>query len=105
MNEAMAQDDEVARSLLGSIDDEKDKGPRLSDYTPEVQRLDIVTDLLQSLIATTIAAAGGKPGRTRPAKRPETAFARAKDALILARHGSLLDEVAEAQARWSALHN
>lgn len=103
--EAMAQDDELAEELGEAIGNHKDTGPRLAEYTLEAQRLDEVTDLLQKLIATVIAVVGGKPGHARPAKRPETAFTRARDARALARHNSLLDEVATAQERWSATHN
>lgn len=99
--EAMAQDDELADGWLDSLDSHKDTGPRLAEYTLEAQRLDLVTDLLQKLIGTLEAVHGGKPGRVRPAKRPETAIQRAKDARTHARFTSLLDEVAEAQVRWS----
>lgn len=102
--EAMAQDDELAGESVGALADHKDTGPRLAEYSQESQRLDVVTDLLQSLIVTTVAANGGKPSRVRPAKRPETAFTRAKAAMEQARFTGLLDEVAEAQKRWSARH-
>lgn len=102
--EAMAQDDDLAQELGDAIGNHKDTGPRLAEYTLEAQRLDLVTDLLQGLTATLVAANGGKPGRVRPAKRPETAFTRAREAATMARFNSLLDEVAAAQERWSASH-
>lgn len=105
MNEAMAQDDEVARGLIDSIGDHKDTGPRLAEYTLAVDRLDVISDRLAELTAVVLSVAGGKPGRLRPARRPETAFSRARDAQVLARHNSLLDEVAIAQERWSASQN
>lgn len=103
--EAMAQDDDLAREAGDAIGKHKDTGPRLAEYTPEAQRLDVVTDLLQNLIGTLVAVNGGKAGRVRPAKRPETAFTRARDALVESRFNSLLDEVAAAQERWSASRN
>lgn len=103
--EAMAQDDELANELGDAIGNHKDTGPRLAEYTLEAQRLDEITELIQQLTATVITIVGGRPGRIRPAKRPETAFTRARDARALARHNSLLDEVAAAQERWSASHN
>lgn len=104
MNEAMAQDDELAAEFIGTIEDHKDPGPRLTEYTLTVERLDVLSDQIKSLAATIISVAGGKPGQPRPAKRPETALSRARDARALARHNSLLDEVAAAQERWTASH-
>lgn len=103
--EAMAQDDELAREAGDAIGKHKDTGPRLAEYSPEAQRLDTVTDLLQNLIAALLAVNNQKPSRVRHAKRPETAFTRAKAALAEARFNSLLDEVADAQKRWSAAQN
>lgn len=102
--EAMAQDDELAGEYSDALADHKDTGPRLAEYSQESQRLDVLTDLMQSMIATLVAVNGGKPSRVRPATRPETAVTRAKAALVAARFTSLLDEVAEAQERWSAKH-
>lgn len=104
MNEAMAQDDELAAEFIGTIEDHKDTGPRLAEYTLTVARLDVLSDQIKSLAATIISVAGGTPGQPRPAKRPETALSRARDARALARHNSLLDEVAAAQERWAASH-
>lgn len=103
--EAMAQDDDLAREAGDAIGKHKDTGPRLAEYSPEAQRLDTVTDLLQNLIATLLAVNNQKPGRVRPAKRPETAFTRAQAALTQSRFNNLLDEVAAAQERWSASRN
>lgn len=98
---ALVDDDLVVEGM--DLDKEPpDTGPSLSEYSAEAQRLDTVTDLLQQLITVTVDAAGGKSGRVRPAKRPETAFTRARAARVQARFNSLLDEVSEAQARWAA---
>lgn len=105
MNEAMAQDDELAREFADTIGDHKDTGPRLAEYTLAVERLDVLSDKVSSLTATVVSAFGGKPGRLRPAKRPETAFTRVRDERVRSRHNSLLSEVATAQERWSAKHN
>lgn len=102
MNEAMAQDDELAREFIDTISDHKDTGPRLTEYTLGVERLDTLSDKISNLAAIVVSAAGGKPGRPRPAKRPETAFTRLRDARAIARHNNLLDEVITAQERWSA---
>lgn len=103
--EAMALDDELAQEALKAVETHKDTGPRLAEYSAEAQRLDVISDLLQVLISNVVSAFGGNPARIRPAKRPETALSRAREALSLARYNSLLDEVEEAQARWAAKHN
>lgn len=95
--EAMANDDELAESL--GPQEGSDTGPRLSEYTPEVARLDVLVDRLSELIAATIQLNGGKAPRVRPAKRPETAFSRAEKRRREQRIGSLIAEVEEAQKR------
>ena len=94
----MANDDELAEMML----DQKpsaDTGPRLSEYTPEVARLDVLLDRLSELISVTIQVQGGKAPRLRPAKRPETAYSRAQKRRTEQRMGSLIAEVEAAQQR------
>jgi len=94
----MANDDELAAMML----DQKpaaDTGPRLSEYTPEVARLDILLDRISELISVTIQVQGGKAPRLRPAKRPETALSRAEKRRTDQRLGSLIAEVEAAQQR------
>lgn len=95
--EAMANDDELAESI--GPQSGADTGPRLSEYTPEVARLDVLVDRLSELIAVSIQVAGGRPPRIRPAKRPETAFSRAEKRRTDQRIGSLIAEVEAAQQR------
>lgn len=95
--EAMANDDELAASFTDTP--AKDTGPRLSEYTPEVARLDVLVDRLSELIAVSIQVAGGKAPRVRPARRPETAFSRAEKRRTEQRIGSLIAEVEAAQRR------
>ncbi len=107
--EAIANDTELAEQLLEAEKKRREKspdtGPRVSEYSPEVQRLDNITDAIAYLTATVINVVGGKARQPRPAKRPETAFTRARQAATMARHHELLDEVAQAQARWAEKHN
>jgi len=95
--EAMADDDELAESLA----DYKPgtSGPRVSEYTPTVARLDIIADRLADLTATTVKLQGGKATPPRPARRPETAMARVQRRRSEAKLGSLIAEVQAAQAR------
>lgn len=101
--EAQANDDELAEMLAGAASS-VDTGPRLSEYTPLVARMDRLTDAMSELIVLVASVAGGKPGKPRPAKRPETAFTRAERRAETARHESLVDEVAQAQQRWAEKH-
>ncbi|WP_417220494.1 hypothetical protein [Arthrobacter sp.] len=100
--EARVNDDELADTMLESVKDLPDNGPRISEYTPVVERLDTLADMLSALQATVIAAAGGKPGRQRPAKRPSTAISRAQKARADRNYTDLLSEVEAAQERWQA---
>lgn len=95
--EAMANDDELADSLGPQT--ASYAGPRVSEYTPEVARLDVLVDRVSELIAVSIQAAGGKAPRIRPAKRPETAFTRAQKRRTDQHIGSLIAEVEAAQQR------
>lgn len=101
--EARVNDDEMAPSMLAAVKkDTPDTGPRISEYTPLVERLDGVTDRLDHLTATVVAVMGGKPGRLRPATRPSTAITRAQKAQKDRRHDDLVAEVEQAQQRWQA---
>lgn len=95
----MANDDELAESFPD--EPAGDSGPRISEYTPDVARLDVLIDRLGELIGVTIQVAGGKSPKIRPVKRPETAFSRAAARRRDRRIGSLIDEVLAAQERWS----
>lgn len=93
----MANDDELAETIVDAP--VADTGPRVSEYTPEVARLDVVLDRISELISVTLQVAGGKAPRLRPAKRPETAYSRAQRRRSEQRIGSLIDEVVAAQQR------
>jgi hypothetical protein len=99
--EAMANDDELAESFSDQ-EPSKSSGPKLSEYTAEVARLDAILDRLTELIATTVRMNGGKAPRTRPATRPETAFTRAQQRRADKKMSALIAEVEEAQQRAAA---
>ncbi|MGY4543256.1 hypothetical protein ACVWY0_003189 [Arthrobacter sp. UYNi723] len=98
--EAMANDDELAEMLVDQPT-KGDSGPRVSEYSPEAARLDVLVDRISELIAVSIQVAGGKAPRVRPVKRPETAFSRAQKRRSEQRIGSLIAEVEAAQQRAS----
>ena len=97
----MANDDELAESFSDQ-EPSKSSGPKLSEYTAEVARLDAILDRLTELIATTVRMNGGKAPRTRPATRPETAFTRAAQRRSEKKMSALFAEVEEAQQRATA---
>lgn len=103
---AMADDDELVKGLdLSSL---KGRGgrPPLAGYSPEAQRLDNVVDAVNALTRVVLQVVGERPPPAHPVTRPETALTRAERAASEARLGSLVDEVAEAQARAEAAqHN
>lgn len=101
--EAMVNDDELVEMLAQQPS--TSGGPRVSEYTPEVARLDLLVDRLSELIAVSVQVAGGKAPRVRPAKRPETAYSRADKRRTEQRIGSLIAEVEAAQRRASAEDN
>lgn len=99
--EAIANDDELAESLA-DVEPSKSSGPRLSEYTAEVARLDAILDRLSELIATTVQVSGNRAPRIRPARRPETAFSRAAQRRADKKMDSLFAEVEAAQERAAA---
>ena len=96
----MANDDALA-DAVGEQASQGSTGPRVSEYSPEAARLDVVVDRISELIATTVHMHGGKAPRVRPAIRPETAFSRAEKRRTDQRLGSLIAEVEAAQQRAS----
>jgi hypothetical protein len=102
--EAQAQDPEHAAWLLKQPPG-PDRGPAVSDFTPDHAMLVEIRDGLAELIAVTVAVAPGNKYRApTPSKRPSTALTRARAAASKARHLSLVDEVKAAQERWEATH-
>lgn len=102
--DAQAQDPEHAEWVLKQPAG-PDRGPAVSDFTPDHAMLVEIRDGLAQLIAVTVATVpGNKYQRPTPSKRPSTAISRARAAASKARHNSLVDEVKAAQQRWIAAH-
>lgn len=101
---ARVNDDELAEQMLDAYEGAPDVGPAFEDYSPVVERLDVLSDRLQSLEGTLIAVNGGKPPRMRPARRPTTALQRAQGRVTRRRYDSLVDEVTQAQERAANKH-
>jgi hypothetical protein len=81
VNEALAQDDELAALYL-----ERDRGAepaktkrRVTEFTVEAELLSVAVDRLGDLIQAHAASKGGKPRRVDPMPRPVTAIHRARE--------------------------
>ncbi|MEV4902351.1 hypothetical protein AB0K08_13540 [Citricoccus sp. NPDC055426] len=77
-------------------------GPRPSEYTNEVARLDLVVELLQAVNGSLMRLGGEKAPRIREQPRPVTAIAQARDRARWTKHNELVDEVNQARARRAA---
>lgn len=85
-----------ARERLGSKD-EAQKGPKLRDYSPVVERLDRVIDSLGAVMATIVASQGGKPPKVHPQERPKTEFEHAEYRRRMKQHTSLVSRALRSQ--------
>lgn len=94
---AMAEDEEAAEQLLAANGGQMPKPgpPPLTEYTPEVARLDNVVDRLGEVMGAVIGGAGGKPPKIKPAPRPVTALSRVRDRIADAHHNAVVELVAE----------
>ncbi|MFI7608781.1 hypothetical protein ACIBTV_27225 [Micromonospora sp. NPDC049366] len=63
---------------------------RLSEWTPEMERLTDLYDLVNEVIRVLVALKGGKPGNSKPLPRPVSALDRAKARKRQAKHRSLV---------------
>lgn len=90
--EAIANDDAMADQLVEQVP-ETAPGPRLSDWSPEVEALYALVDRVTELIHLTAAVNGAKPGRMQPAPRPVTAFDRARIRRRVRKHRDLVARV------------
>jgi hypothetical protein len=92
--EALVNDEELAEQLLDRDDDEPTPTVRMSEYSPELERLTDLMDRLGELIAV-VAAANGvkKPKLPRPAPRPATASQRLRKRRREDKHRALVARV------------
>lgn len=88
--EAMSDDDDVAAVMLSQPREDRQTGPRLSEYSPEREALDRVLDRLGEVIQAVVASAGGSAPKIKPAPRPHTAVDRARARQAWTRHNSLV---------------
>lgn len=86
---AVAEDEELAAELAKQPE-QKPRTPRLTEFSPEVQVMAEVRDLIATLINVQIARAGKKPSKVKPYPRPETALDRIRRRARYERHQSLV---------------
>lgn len=93
-------DDPEYAAWVASLPEQPQRGPRVSDWTPDVARLTDIYDRLAELIGAVYASNGGKPPSISPSPRPKTAVDRLKAQAQRVRHESLVAEVQAAQERY-----
>lgn len=92
-HEAIANDDEHVAMILEAKERSKtedEAGPRLRDFTSELDALLRAVDAINSNTMAVIAAGGGTPKRVEPQARPTTAFERVAYRRRSAKHQSLV---------------
>jgi hypothetical protein len=79
--EALSEDEEVAEDFLSQAENKKAKGarPRISEWSPELERLTDTVDRLGEVMQAVVASNGGKPPRIRPQLRPKTAIDKVRE--------------------------
>lgn len=106
--EAVTQDDELAEAwLLTHQGDAAAPGRAavpLTELSVEVQLLMQAVRQLERLGNLVLSIGGGKPSGVTDIPVAETALGRARARITWIRHAALVDEVAEAQARWTQLN-
>lgn len=79
--EALSEDDEVAEEVLRHPENKKARGagPRVSEWSPELERLTDLFDRMGEVMVAVVASSGGKAPKVRPAPRPRTAIDRLRE--------------------------
>ena len=89
---AIAEDEELAEELA-RLPEQKSGPPRLQEFSPEVQVLAEVRDLLATLINVQIARAGKKPSKVKPYPRPVSAVEQIRKRQRYQRHKLLVSQL------------
>lgn len=79
--EALSEDEEVAEEFLSTKGNDRPRGagPRISEWSPELERLTDLVDRMGEVMVAVIASQGGKPPKLRPHARPRTAIDRLRE--------------------------
>lgn len=79
LNEAIANDPEMAEILADQPDPSEPWSPRVTEYDLPVILLSQIADGIKALQQTSIAVAGGKPAKVKPFPTPRTAITRLRE--------------------------
>lgn len=92
--EAMVASEEFIEQVMPDDDkDSKDKGPRFSEFSAEVEALFVVADRLGDVCSGLVGLGGKKPKRVNPLPRPQTAYDRVKVRRRREQHNALVARV------------
>jgi hypothetical protein len=89
---AIADDEELAAELV-KLPEQKPSPPRLAEFSPELQALAEIRDLIATLINVQVARAGKKPSKVKPYPRPVSAIERIRRRQKYLTHRSLVDRL------------
>ena len=89
---AIAEDEDLAEQMA-DIPDQKPGPPRLAEFSPEVQVMAEVRDLLATLINVQIARAGKRPSKVKPYPRPVSAVEQVRQRHRYQQHRSLVAQL------------
>lgn len=98
--EALSEDEEVAEDVLSRKENERPRGagPRISEWSPEVERLTDLVDRMGEVMVAVVASQGGKPPKLRPHPRPRTAVDRLREKKRYEHHKKVVARVLIQQA-------
>lgn len=86
-------DEDLAEKYLDQIEDEPAiVEPSFAGYDSKEQKLDMLLDQVNTLIAVTIAGAGGNPPPVKTVPRPRTGLQKVRSRRRQTRHNTLLAE-------------
>jgi hypothetical protein len=102
--EAISDDEEVAEDVLSRPENKRPRGagPRISEWSPELERLTDLVDRMGEVMVAVIASQGGKPPRLRPHPRPRTAIDRLRERKRYEHHKKTVARVIIQQADGTA---
>lgn len=93
LNEAMAEDEQLARHLIDQEPTEEPPVRRWSEYDAQVELLTAIFDRLADIPNAIAAANGGKPRKVPPWPRPVTALEKVRKSRSKAKHRSIVSRV------------
>lgn len=93
--EAVANDEEHVAMILEAQKDQpqETRGPALSSWSTTNDQLAALVDSVNTLIAITVKANQGNPGKVKPSPRPTTKFAEIAEKQAVSRHRATVARV------------